>query len=118
MKLGLTIALFFSAFLSFAQQKIIKTVESDAPYVEIKTDGIDNLIIEESESNQLEMIITDADGMGVLEDFSCNDYNCVLSIKTELKVDNPITNKKEATQQSDSPHPHPPHSTTPSSSYT
>lgn len=77
----------------FAQQKIIKTVESDAPYVEIKTDGIDNLVIEESESDQLEMIISDADGLGVLEDFSCNDYNCVLSIKTQLKIDNPNTNK-------------------------
>jgi len=77
----------------FAQQKIVKTVESDAPYVEIKTDGIDNLVIEESESDQLEMIISDADGLGVLEDFSCNDYNCVLSIKTQLKIDNPNTNK-------------------------
>jgi hypothetical protein len=76
-----------------AQQKIVKTVESDAPYVEINTDGIDNLVIEESDSNELEMIITDADGLGVLETFSCNDYNCVLSIKTELKVEHPQTNK-------------------------
>lgn len=93
MKQCLTIALFFSISFSFAQQKIIKTVESDAPYVEIKTDGIDNLVIEESDSNQLEMIISDADGLGVLEDFSCNDYNCILSIKAQLKIDNPITNK-------------------------
>jgi hypothetical protein len=76
-----------------AQQKIVKKVESKAPYVEVKTDGIDNLVIEESDSNELETIISDADGLGVIEDFSCNDYNCVLSIVTELKIDNPITNK-------------------------
>ena len=39
------------------------------------------------------MVILDADGMGVIDDFKCNDFNCVLSIKTELKIDNPITNK-------------------------
>ena len=76
-----------------AQQKIIKTVESDSPYVEIKTDGIDNLVIQESDSDELEMIILDADGLGVIESFSCNDFNCVLSIKTELKIANPQTNK-------------------------
>jgi len=93
MKYMISIAfLFFVSFLT-AQQKIIKTVKSDAPYVEVKTDGIDNLVIEESESDQLEMIISDADGLGVIDDFSCNDFNCVLSIKTQLKIDNPITNK-------------------------
>lgn len=76
-----------------AQQKIIKTIKSDAPYVEVKTDGIDNLIIEESETDQLEMIITDTDGLGFVENFSCNDYNCVLNIKTELKANNFDTNK-------------------------
>lgn len=76
-----------------AQRKITKKVESKAPYVEIRTDGIDNLVVEESDSNELEMIISDADGLGVIEDFSCNDYNCVLSIKTELQIDNPQTNK-------------------------
>ena len=76
-----------------AQRKITKKVESKAPYVEIRTDRIDNLVVEESDSNELEMIISDADGLGVIEDFSCNDYNCVLSIKTELQIDNPQTNK-------------------------
>lgn len=75
------------------QQKIIKKVKSDAPYVEVRTDGIDNLVIEESETDELEMIISDVDGLGVIEDFSCNDYNCVLNIVTELRIDNPQTNK-------------------------
>ena len=39
------------------------------------------------------MTILDADGLGVIENFSCNDFNCVLSIKTELRIDNPQTNK-------------------------
>lgn len=93
MRYHLTVILFLIAATLFSQQKISKAVESDAPYVEIKTQGIDNLVIEESASNLLEMIISDADGLGVLEDFSCNDYNCVLSIKTQLKIDNPNTNK-------------------------
>jgi transcription elongation factor len=76
-----------------SQRKITKKVESKAPYVEVRTDGIDNLIIEESDSNQLEMIISDVDGLGVIEDFSCNDFNCVLKIATELQIDNPQTNK-------------------------
>ncbi len=85
---------FFSlCFLGTAQQKITKTVKSDAQYVEIKTDGIDNLIIEESDSSELSMMIKDIDGLGVIENFSCNDFNCVLSIKTELRIDNPLTNK-------------------------
>ena len=84
---------FFMVTTGFAQQKIVKSVASDAPYVEVKTDGIDTIEIQESDSNQLEMIISDADGLGVVENFSCNDYNCVLSIKTELRVDNPQTNK-------------------------
>lgn len=93
MKSTFLILLFFIPFGLLAQQKIIKTVKSDAPYVEVKTDGIDNLVIQESDSDELEMIISDADGMGVIENFSCNDFNCVLSIKTELKIDNPQTNK-------------------------
>ena len=93
MKRTFLILLFFIPAGLFSQQKIIKTVKSDAPYVEVKTDGIDNLVIQESESDELEMIISDADGMGVIENFSCNDFNCVLSIKTELKIDNPQTNK-------------------------
>jgi len=79
--------------LSNAQQKIFKTIKSDAPYVEVKTDGINHLIIEESDTNELEMTILDADGLGFIENFSCDDFNCVLNIKTELKIKNPLTNK-------------------------
>lgn len=93
MKYKMSIVLSFFISTLVAQQKIIKTVKTDAPYVEVKTDGIDNLVIEESESDQLEMIISDVDGLGVVDDFSCNDFNCVLSIKTQLRVDNPTTNK-------------------------
>ena len=85
--------LIFLIYPSFAQQKILKTIESDAPFIEIKTEGRDNLDIEESTSNELAMFISDLDGLGVVENFSCNDYNCVLSIKTQLKIDNPLTNK-------------------------
>lgn len=88
----LWVLLLFSIVM-FSQQKITKKIQSDAPYVEVRTDGIDNLVIEESETNELEMIISDVDGLGVIDDFSCNDYNCVLSIKTDLRIDNPQTNK-------------------------
>ncbi len=93
MKKHILISFLFVGLLLQAQQKIVKTIESDAPYVEVKTEGIDNLIIEESETNELEMIILDADGLGFIESFSCNDYNCVLSIKTELKGTDDINNK-------------------------
>ncbi|MBL4604182.1 MAG: hypothetical protein JKY02_00505 [Flavobacteriaceae bacterium] len=93
MKHFFSIFLFFCFFSVVGQQKIIKTIQSDAPYIEVKTVGIDNLIIQESETNELVMIILDADGLGVVEDFVCNDFNCVLSIKTELKGTNDLTNK-------------------------
>ena len=93
MKYTTFLLFFLFTIVSTAQQKIVRTIKSNAPYVEVKTDGIDNLVIEESDSGQLEMIISDVDGLGVIDDFKCNDYNCVLSIKTELKIDNPLTNK-------------------------
>lgn len=96
MKKLLLISFLFASLLLQAQKKIVKTVESDAPYVEIKTDGIDNLIIEESDTNELEMIINDRDGLGFVENFSCNDYNCVLNIKTEIKINEDINNKINA----------------------
>ena len=96
MKKALLLCLLFSTVHLFAQQKITKKIKSDAPYVEVKTDGIDNLVIEESDSNELEMIISDADGLGVIDDFSCNDFNCVLSIKTQLKIDNPCDEQDQS----------------------
>ena len=92
-KLLLGFVLVFPLVVVSAQQKITRTIKSNAPYVEVRTDGIDNLVIEESDSDQLEMTITDADGMGVIENFSCDDFSCVLNIKTELKITNPLTNK-------------------------
>ena len=89
----LSIILFFCSCYAIGQQKMVKTIKSDAPYVEVKTDGIDNLIIEESETDELEMIILDKDGLGFVENFSCNDFNCVLNIKTELKIDHLDTSK-------------------------
>lgn len=76
-----------------AQQKISKRIKSDANYVEIRTNGIDNLIIQETDSDELEMTITDQDGLGVLDDFSCTEGRCVVQIKTELKIEHPNTNK-------------------------
>tara|TARA_R110002073_G_scaffold108336_9_gene243640 strand:- start:71580 stop:72236 length:657 start_codon:yes stop_codon:yes gene_type:complete len=87
------ITLFSCSFFAVAQQKIVKTIKSDAPYVEVKTDGIDNLIIEESDTNELVMTIIDKNGLGVIENFSCDDFNCVLNIKTELKKNNLDINK-------------------------
>ncbi len=76
-----------------AQQNISKKIKSDANYVEVRTDGIDNLIIQESSSDELEMKITDKDGLGVVNDFSCAEGRCLLRIKTELKIAHPNTNK-------------------------
>jgi hypothetical protein len=75
--------LFFS-FVAFGQQTITKSIVSDAPYIELKTVGIDDLIIKESETSKLEITILNAN-LGILENVSCTDYNCVLSVATELK---------------------------------
>lgn len=86
--------LFFLCFVKvFCQQTITKTIKSDAPYIDINTKGIDNLVIETSASNKLILFIDDKTGLGVVENFICNDFNCVLNISTELKIENPLTNK-------------------------
>lgn len=87
---------FFLLLISFqvkSQQKITRAIETKASFVEVHTQGIDDILVEESESNNIEMIVNDADGLGVIENFTCTDLNCVLEIKTELKIDHPITNK-------------------------
>lgn len=89
---SIILILFFSG-LSFGQSNRIKKVKSTAPYIDIKTKGIDNLKILTSESDELVMEILDEDGIGVIENFSCNDYNCVLTIETEVKIKNPNINK-------------------------
>lgn len=93
MNLRFASLLLLYSFVVGAQQKIVKTLKCDAPYVEVKADGIDNLVIEESDTNEFVMAIIDHDGLGFVENFSSNDFNCVLNIKTELKVKNPLTNK-------------------------
>ncbi len=66
----------------FSQQKIVRTLESDAVYIEIHTKGIDDLKIEESNSNQIEMTILDNKDFGVFENFTCTESNCVFKIET------------------------------------
>lgn len=93
MKYLIFISLLSLSFVVFSQEKIVKTIESDAPYVEFKTIGIDHLIIEESKAEKLELILINTD-LGILEDVSCNDYNCVLSIVTSLKEINKLSTTK------------------------
>jgi len=93
MKYLIFISLLSLSFVVFSQEKIVKTIESDAPYVEFKTIGIDYLIIEESKAEKLELILVNTD-LGILEDVSCNDYNCVLSIATSLKEINKLSTTK------------------------
>ncbi|WP_144896088.1 hypothetical protein [Lutibacter sp. Hel_I_33_5] len=76
-----------------AQQKTHKTISSDAPFIEIHTKGVDLLKIETSKTNNIELILTDDDNIGVIENISCNDYNCVLKIETQLKIVNATTDK-------------------------
>jgi hypothetical protein len=80
-------------FIVFGQQQISKTIESDASFIEFKTAGIDHLLIEESTTKKLEIIILDAD-FGILENVSCNDFNCVLSITTNLKESSKLASLK------------------------
>lgn len=90
---GILLSFLFLTVSLSAQNTISKRVKSDANYVEVRTDGIDNLVIEESENDQLEMIINDKDGLGVIDDLSCSDARCIVRIKTELKIEHPMTNK-------------------------
>jgi len=94
MKHGFVILLISISCGLIGQEKIVKTIKSDAPYVEVNTKGIDNLIIKESETDQLEMIITDKEGFGFVENLTCDDFNCVVNIKTELKEENLIHQSK------------------------
>ena len=90
---NLTFIVFLISSFVFSQKIISKKIKSDAPYIDINTKGIDNLKIENSNTNELIMVIDDKVGLGVIENLSCNDFSCVLSIKTEVKIDHPLTNK-------------------------
>lgn len=85
--------LFLVCSVVVSQQKITRSISSKASFVEVHTQGIDDIVIEESNSSEIEMVVNDADGLGVIENFTCTDLNCVLEIKTELKIDHPVTNK-------------------------
>ena len=43
----------------FSQEKTIKTTEIPSPSIEINTDGLDDIIIENTEDNQLKIILMD-----------------------------------------------------------
>jgi len=90
MKKLIFISFLFFNFIVFGQQTITKSIVSDAPYIELKTAGIDDLIIKESETEKLEITILNAD-LGILENVSCNDFNCVLSVTTALKETNNLS---------------------------
>lgn len=68
-----------------AQQKIVRTIESDATEVYVSLDGIDNLIIEESSTDSIEMTLLDMNELGVLEAFTCEDKACRLEVKAIVK---------------------------------
>ncbi len=83
-------SLFFIVFLwvgtgLVAQQKIVRTIQSDATDIYISIEGIDNLTIEESATNSIEMTLLDMNELGVLEDFSCEDKTCSLQVKAIVK---------------------------------
>ena len=93
MKKVIFISFLLINLIVLGQQQISKTIESDAPFIEFKTAGIDHLLIEESTTKKLEIIIIDAD-FGILENVSCNDFNCVLSITTNLKESSKLSSLK------------------------
>ena len=84
--------LFFSIFLT-AQQKVVKKSELISSVLEIKTDGVDHLIIQENESNLLELTIFNADGLRITQNIHCDDDRCVLNIQVNSNIDHPLNNK-------------------------
>jgi hypothetical protein len=93
MNTRITILLFFLSTSLLAQHKIVRTLESKATHITIFLEGIDNLKIEESDNQALEMTLLDLDELGVKEGFSCEDKSCVLQIKTVQKKAYKINDK-------------------------
>ncbi|MFY0602524.1 MAG: hypothetical protein JXQ93_01135 [Flavobacteriaceae bacterium] len=93
MNLRVIFFLFLFPIILNAQQKITRVIKSEARHIDIYLDGIDNLKIEESNTNAIEMIVLDQNELGVFENFSCENKSCVLKIKSELKGTNDINNK-------------------------
>lgn len=91
----LAIYIYFVLFVCAvsAQHKIQRIVEGEATDIYIAIEGIDNLKVEESDKNTIEMIILDRDEVGVVESFSCEDKTCVLKVKTLVKQTHAINDK-------------------------
>ena len=84
--------LFFSIFLT-AQQKVVKKSELTSSVLEIKTNGVDHLIIQENESNLLELTIFNANELRITQNIHCEDDRCVLNIQVNSNIDHPLNNK-------------------------
>ena len=76
-----------------AQQKVVRTIQSDATDIYISIEGIDNLKIQESENNSIEMTLLDMNELGVIESFSCEEKSCVLKVKAVIKQTHAINDK-------------------------
>ena len=59
----------------------------------ISIEGIDNLKIEESDTNSIEMTLLDMNELGVIESFTCEDKTCVLKVKAVVKQTHAINDK-------------------------
>lgn len=93
MKKSLLFLFFLASASSLAQQKVQKIIESAATHIHIFIEGVDNLQIETSYDHLIEITILDNDGLGVFDSFSCVANSCTLTIKTELKETDDLTNK-------------------------
>lgn len=78
---------------TFSQQTLTKKLKSGASYIDINTKGIDHITLQTSVTDELIILVSDKDGLGIIDNFICNDYNCVLSIETEIKIKNPNIDK-------------------------
>jgi len=76
-----------------AQQKVMRTIQSDATDIYISIEGIDNLKIQESEDNNIKMTLLDMNELGVIESFSCEDKSCVLKVRAVIKQTHAINDK-------------------------
>lgn len=85
MKTWFSIVFLLTSTYLMAQQKIVRTIESDATDIYINIEGIDNLTIEESSTNSVEMTLLDMNELGVLEEFVCEDKTCTLKVKAIVK---------------------------------
>ncbi|MDT7832729.1 hypothetical protein RQM59_10090 [Flavobacteriaceae bacterium S356] len=93
MRVFIFIVFLLSTLGLLAQQKVVRTIQSEATAIYITIEGIDNLKIEESETNSIEMTLLDMNELGVLESFTCEDKSCVLNVKAVVKKTHAINDK-------------------------